>query len=125
VGAIRLGADDHRVARSRINAPKHLTARSRRIYRNVVEDHDLGREAHALEVLRTTLEALDLADGARGVIEGQGSVYMNRFGEPRPRPEVAQLRDSRLAFWRGCREMALDGEMLGDVRVPRVGGGHS
>lgn len=110
----------------KIHAPRHLSARSRRVYRQVVEDYDLSGEAHALEVLRLALEALDRADQAREALARYGSTtYTNRFGEPRPRPEVAIERDARLAVWRGFRELSLDGGDYAPGHMPRVGGARS
>ena len=43
-------------------APRHLTPRSSRIYRTVVDEYELADEPHALEILRLALEALDRAD---------------------------------------------------------------
>jgi phage terminase small subunit len=65
---------------------------------------------HHLELLRRLCEASDRADAARAVLEEHGLVYANRFGEPRPRPEVAIERDSRLAVVRITRELGLDVE---------------
>jgi P27 family predicted phage terminase small subunit len=109
-----------------VTAPKHLTARSKRIYRSVVDDYDLATEPHAREVLRLALEALDAADTARKIVEAEGMVYENRFGEPRAHPAVAIERDGRLAVARLFRELSLDaGEYVGESRMPRVGGGRS
>lgn len=109
-----------------VTAPKHLTTRSKRIYRSVVDDYDLAGEPHAREVLRLALEALDAADTARKIVEAEGMVYLNRFGEPRAHPAVAIERDGRLAVARLFRELSLDaGEYVGESRVPRVGGGRS
>ena len=108
---------------ARIVAPKHLSARSRQIYRTVVDDYDLTGEPHALEVLRLALEALDRADEARQMVADEGITFRNRFGELRPHPAVAIERDARLAAWRGFRELSLDAGDYVDPRPPRVGSG--
>jgi P27 family predicted phage terminase small subunit len=107
----------------RIVAPKHLSARSKRIYRSVVDDYDLARELHALEVLRLGLEALDRAEEAREIIAREGMTYSNRFGEPRAHPAVAVERDCRVQVARLFRELSLDAGDYDDSRPPRVGSG--
>jgi phage terminase small subunit len=113
----------------RIVAPRHLSKRSKAIYRSVVADFDLANEPHALEVLRLALEALDRAEQARKQVAAEGMTYTNRFDEPRPHPAVAIERDSRIAVARLFRELSLDAgeasEYLDEPRVPRVGGGRS
>jgi hypothetical protein len=47
---------------------------------------------------------------AREVLDKDGLTYTDRFGAPRARPEVAIERDSRIAFARLVRELALDVE---------------
>jgi phage terminase small subunit len=110
---------------ARIVAPKHLSSRSKRIYKAVIDDYDLLNEPHALEVLRLALEALDRADEARAMVAQEGIVFRNRFGELRPHPAVAIERDARLAAWRGFRELSLDAGDYDEARVPRVGGSRS
>ena len=94
---IRPVADDHCDGNRRAQAPN---PRSKRIYQSVVDDYDLAGEPHAREVLRLALEALDAADTARKIVEAEGMVYENRFGEPRAHPAVAIERDGRLAVAR-------------------------
>jgi P27 family predicted phage terminase small subunit len=110
---------------SRIVAPRHLSKRSKTIYRSVVADYDLANEVHALEVLRLALEALDRADEAREQVAAEGMTYTNRFDEPRPHPAVAIERDARIAVARLFRELSLDASDYLEPRVPRVGGGRS
>ena len=119
-GGVRTVADHPSVPRT--TSPKHLTPRSRRIYRAVVEDFDLAQEPHAREVLRLALEALDRADEARELVESEGMTYANRFGEPRAHPAVAVERDCRVAVARLFRELSLDAGEYVEPRVPRVEG---
>ena len=107
------------------SAPRHLSAKSKRIFRSIVDDFELESESHALETLRLALEAMDRADEAREMIARDGLVVRNRHDELRPHPAVAIERDSRLAAWRGFRELSLDAGEYAEPRVPRVGGGRS
>jgi hypothetical protein len=93
-----------------VPAPKHLTARSKRIFRQIIADYDLSSEPHALEILGLALEA-------------HGMTYVDRFGAPRQRPEIAIERDSRLAVARLFRELSLDAADYTDPRPPRIGSG--
>lgn len=106
----------------RVVAPRHLSSRSRRLYRSLVADYRLDREPHALETLRLALEALDRAEQAREALARHGTTFTDRFGQPRVRPEVAIERDSRLAALRAFRELSLDGAVVeDDARPPRIG----
>jgi phage terminase small subunit len=71
-----------------IQAPKHLSARSAKLYRRLAADYRLDREPHALETLRLACEALDRCAQARDAIVQDGPFVVNRFGEKRAHPAV-------------------------------------
>jgi phage terminase small subunit len=79
-------------------------------------------EAHHLRLLRLACESWDRAQTARMALAMHGTVYLDRFGQPRARPEVAIERDSRTQFARLVRELGFD-VAHPDGRPPRVGGG--
>ena len=110
---------------ARIVAPAHLTPRSRRLYREIVDAYGLEDEGHAKETLRLALQALDRADEARRILDEEGLTYVNRFGEPRAHPMCAVEKDARLAAWRGFRELSLDGSDFSESHMPRIGGARS
>ena len=89
-----------------VTAPKHLSRSSKRLYRRLVTDYELAEEVHALEVLRLGLEALDRAAQARVALAAHGMTYVDRFGAPKARPEVAIERDARIAADRRAVERA-------------------
>jgi len=99
------------------HAPKSLTASSKRTWKALVSDYDLS-EPHHLDVLRLALEAVDRAEEARAALAQHGTTYVDRFGAPRARPEVAVERDSGIRAARLFRELSLDPEYA-DARVPR------
>jgi hypothetical protein len=105
-----------------VHAPKHLSSRSQTLYRRLAGNYDLAGEPHALETLRLALEALDRCEQARAALATHGTVYFDRFGSPKARPEVGIERDSRIAALRGFRELSLDSE-LPEARPPRIGTG--
>jgi hypothetical protein len=78
-----------------------------------------------LRLLTAAGEAWDLKERAREVIEKQGLIYLDRFGQPATRPEVAIERDSRLAFARVMRQLARSEEPPEDRPVRLKYGGKS
>jgi P27 family predicted phage terminase small subunit len=99
-------------------APKHLRAPTRRWWDEVVGEFDL--ESHHLRILQSAAEAWDRCQSAREVIDREGMTFDDRFGQPKPRPEIAIERDSRIAFARLLRELALDVDPPADARPPAI-----
>ena len=102
------------------NAPKHLKTTTRRWYQAVLDEYQL--EAHHCNLLLLAAEAWDRCQQAREALAEYGIVYADRFGAPHARPEVGIERDSRLAFARMIRELALDMSEPGDSRPPTISG---
>ena len=88
--------------------PRHLSASTRRWFTSVREHYEL--EDHHLRLLTLACESWDRCQQARAVIDAEGMIFLDRFGAPRARPEIAIERDSRLAFARLVRELDLDVE---------------
>jgi len=91
-----------------MKAPKHLRLATRRWWLAVVEDYTL--ESHHLRLLTLAAEAWDRCQEAREALKKHGLTFTDRFGQPHARPEVNIERDSRVAFARLLRELALDVE---------------
>lgn len=101
--------------------PPHLRPETASWWRAVVGAFEL--EHHHLRLLRLACEAWDRGQEARESLAQHGSVFVDRFGQPRARPEIAIERDSRISFARMLRELALDVEgPAEDGRPPRIGG---
>lgn len=102
-------------------APRHLKPATRRWWQSVVDDYTL--EPHHVRLLTLAAEAWDRCQQAREVLDRDGLTYTDRFGQPCSRPEVAIERDSRVAFARLLRELALDIEAPAEEsRPPRLAG---
>ena len=86
--------------------PKHLRAATRRWWSAVVGEYEL--EPHHVRLLTLSAESWDRCVQSREALKKHGVVYVDRFGQPRARPEVAIERDSRIAFARLLRELGLD-----------------
>ncbi|MBJ7402960.1 MAG: hypothetical protein JHD07_06515 [Bradyrhizobium sp.] len=99
--------------------PSHLKSATRKWWKNVVEDFDL--EPHHLRLLQLAAEAWDQAQTAREVLDRDGQTFLDRFGQPKERPEVGILQNARISFARLLRELALDGvEGPEAPRAPRT-----
>jgi hypothetical protein len=80
----------------------------RKWVRSIVGRYEI--ESHHFKILVLAAEAWDSFQKARLVIAKKGFTYLDRFDAPRARPEIAIARDSRIAFVRCLRELALENE---------------
>ncbi len=101
------------------NPPKHLSAEAKKWWRAVSGGYEL--ESHHLKLLQAAAESWDRMIQARDVLNKDGLTFLDRFGQPKSRPEVSVERDSRTAFQRALRELNLDVESgpVEDSRPPR------
>jgi len=90
------------------DAPSHLRPATAAWWQDVVDEY--GLEPHHERLLTLAAEAWDRCQAAREVIDAQGLTFDDRFDQPKARPEISIERDSRLAFARLLRELALDFE---------------
>jgi hypothetical protein len=65
-------------------------------------------------------ESWDRGQQAREIVDRDGMTFDDRFGQPKPRPEIAIERDSRIGFARLLRELALDIDAPAEVRPRRT-----
>jgi phage terminase small subunit len=87
-------------------APSHLQPATRAWFAAIEKEYRL--EEHHRRLLALAGQAWDRCESARVALAEHGTVYVDRFGAPRVRPEVAIERDARLAFARLVRELDLD-----------------
>ncbi len=101
--------------------PDHLLPETAKWWSSVIADYDL--EPHHVRLLTLAAEAWDRTEQARVALAEHGLTFEDRFGQPRARPEVAIERDSRVAFARLLRELALDvDEPAAATRPATIGG---
>ncbi len=96
-------------------APKHLSDDAAQWWCDVVTEFEL--EQHHIRLLTLACEAWDRTRYAGRILNDEGLTYLDRYGSPRPRPEVAIQRDSTIAFARLVRELDLD--VTGSAEAPR------
>ncbi len=107
-------------SQKRAQAPVHLRAATRKWFADVLDDFEL--DEHHIRLLTLAAESWDRGEMARESIAEHGMTFVDRFGSPRARPEVAIERDSRIAFARLLRELDLDVDLPADTRPPALRG---
>lgn len=99
-------------------APSNLRPATRKWFKSVVEDYEL--DGHHVRLLTLAAEAWDQAQTAREVLDRDGLTFLDRFGQPKERPECGILQNARIAFARLIRELALDVETPEAPRMSRT-----
>ncbi|MET4722032.1 phage terminase small subunit [Bradyrhizobium japonicum] len=97
--------------------PTHLSPPSRRWIKQIIGDFDL--ESFHFRLLVKAAEAWDRSEQARELLANEGITTLDRYGVAKTHPAIAIERDSRLAFARLLRELALDAAAP-DSRPPRT-----
>jgi phage terminase small subunit len=103
-----------------LTIPRHLSHHMKTWVGNIVDRYLIEPEDFVTLVLAA--EAWDEAENARSTLVKKGTTFKDRFGSPRNRPEVAQLRDARIAFARLMRQLGLgdeEGPMTENKSRPR------
>jgi phage terminase small subunit len=99
----------HRVTtEGRPPAPEHLRPETAAWWEHVTANWAL--DEHHLRLLRLAAEAWDRTQQAREALDEKGLTYLDRFGAPRSRPEIAVERDNKLIFARLLSALDLDAE---------------
>lgn len=104
---------------SKPRTPNHLSKAAKTWFTSVVKAYELD-ETH-LEILRMAAELRDRAENARQLVETDGAILTDRFGQQREHPAAKLERDSKIAFARMMRELGLSHEDAEPDRPPRIG----
>lgn len=86
-----------------MRAPRHLSPGHRKWWVRVAEDNRLTETQRHL--LTMAGEALERSIQAREAIEEHGLIYLDRFGQPRVRPEVTIEKEAKLLFSQFIKEL--------------------
>lgn len=92
---------------------RHLSAEGKRIFRALASEYQI-EDVAGLRILRVAVEAFDRAQKARQVIDRDGLVVHDKYGQPKPHPLLVAERDSRAAFLAGLKALNLTVEPLRD-----------
>ena len=87
--------------------PKHLKAAGLNLWKRVSTDFVIDDGA-GQTLLETACTMLQRADDARQLIQAEGLVLKDRFGQAKPHPAVAVERDARSLLISSLRALKLD-----------------
>ena len=104
----------------RTNSPTHLSPGTAQWWRSVMSEYAL--EPHHIRLLTLAAEAYDSAQDAREIFSVKARLFIDRFDQPKPRPEVAIQRDSAIGFARMLRELDLEYQRPTDRARPPASG---
>jgi phage terminase small subunit len=114
---VQLKAKRAEVRDSRL--PRHLRAATRRWAEGILDGFEF--ESHHVRLLVLACQAWDQGERARARLARHGVTYLDRFRQPRIRPEVKVEHDARIAFARILRELRLDSTEGPESRPPALG----
>jgi hypothetical protein len=103
-----------------ISPIRHLSKRSRSLFRQIQADFELG--PHHERLLLLFAEALDRCDAAQALINERGLTVTDRFGQEREAPWVRTKKDAEVVAARLLREIDLDAELPAETRPPHIQG---
>ena len=92
--------------------PKHLKADARRLWERLTADYQID-DAAGLALLQAACEAFQRAAEARKLIDRDGAVIMDRFGQQKPHPAISIERDNRGQMISALRALKLAPEDVG------------
>ena len=93
-------------------APSGLSRRAQGIWRRVVETWDPeGAGEHHFTLFEEALRSLDRADQARKYLDEHGLHFLDRFEQPKERPEASIEHRHRNLFRLYIRDLELDADI--------------
>jgi P27 family predicted phage terminase small subunit len=99
--------------------PSNLSDAAKAWWRRATND-EYVLEDHHRRVLSEGAAAWDRAQQAKALVDAEGLVIRDRFGQSKPHPAVQIERDARSLYLRCCRELDLDGAISPESRPPRA-----
>ena len=99
------------------HAPRDLSDESKQIWRDTLREFDLLPLQY--KILDAALHCWDRVLFFRTEIEEKGTIYVDRYAQPKERPEVTAERQYKTLFMRLVRELGLSVDTT-DSRPPRL-----
>ena len=95
------------------DAPKGLSAAARGWWRKLTAEYAIEDDGGRL-LLEQALRSFDRAEAARALLDTDGVVVRDRWGQQKPHPAASIERDARAGMLSALRQMNLDVEPLRD-----------
>lgn len=87
--------------------PTHLSAEAKRLWARLLADYRLD-DAAGLLLLQSACEAFDRLQEARKVLDKEGAVMTDRWGQRKPHPAAGLERDARNQMHSALRLLKLE-----------------
>lgn len=95
------------------NPPKHISAEAKRWWRKIQVEYEIEDDTGKL-LLQTAMEAFDRTVNCRTLIDADGEIVNDRFGQMKSHPLLAAERDARSQLLNALKSLNLDLEPLRD-----------
>lgn len=97
--------------------PAGLSAEARRLWKSILEQYEIDDDAGFL-LLRTAMESLDRMREAQTILQKDGIVIADRFGQKRQHPATLVERDAKNMLLRSLKSLNLDITPSGPIGRP-------
>ena len=87
--------------------PKSLSPEARRVWRELTTEFVISDSA-GYQILKAGLESYDRAIAAKSLLDAEGTVVKDRWGQSKIHPGASIERDSRAAFLSALKQLNLD-----------------
>ncbi len=87
--------------------PAHLSEAARKWWKKITEEF-IFETPDALLILETALECFDRQRVAREIVDKEGPIISDRFGQKKQHPATIVERDAKMAMLRAFRQLGLD-----------------
>lgn len=87
--------------------PAQLSDVARKWWRKITEEF-VFETPDAFLILETAMECFDRQRAAREIIDKEGPIILDRFGQKKQHPATIVERDAKMAMLRAFRQLGLD-----------------
>ena len=97
--------------------PKNLSDEAKQWYKSLREEYNI-KDMGGLLLLQSAMESFDRMRGAQKIIEKDGAVILDRFGQSKAHPLCSVERDARAALLNALKSLNLDLEPVKPLGRP-------
>ena len=101
--------DDIDEEKTTVDPPATLSEEAQAVWRSIASEYDID-DAGGIAVLNAACESFDRMRQAAAIVNAEGMVVADRFGQSKPHPATIIERDARAAYLSGIKQLRLDDE---------------